>query len=212
MKENNPDRQPLKIIATKVPEDSYDLLRRLCEKQGINPYTLVQWMANVFIRFGDDLHNLDGRLCKAIRLFEEPKSWGDTYNIFRNSPSECRGAVYLLGNPGCGKPGAAFVGPDFCGDRECTYNARDILEMVFETTFPSAYAKVRRAGVEMGTSSVIETVCELIDEHTGGRDLDEIRRMFEDNRRHEDHRKTGADATAENDTPYKSHRRNATAP
>ena len=76
------EKKQLKIIATKVPEDSYNLLKSLCDRNGINAYTLIQWMANVFVRFSDDMHNLDDRLCKAIRLFEDPSVWGDSFNIF----------------------------------------------------------------------------------------------------------------------------------
>ena len=131
------EKKQLKIIATKVPEDSYNLLKSLCDRNGINAYTLIQWMANVFVRFSDDMHNLDDRLCKAIRLFEDPSVWGDSFNIFRNSDTIVEGAVYITKSKDSSNAGSVFVGRDFFGNRECTYNSRDILEMIFENTFPT---------------------------------------------------------------------------
>lgn len=200
------EKKQLKIIATKVPEDSYNLLKSLCDRNGINAYTLIQWMANVFVRFSDDMHNLDDRLCKAIRLFEDPSVWGDSFNIFRNSDTIVEGAVYITKSKDSSNAGSVFVGRDFFGKRECTYNSRDILEMIFENTFPTMYRKVRAAGVELGTTSVIETVSELIDRYSDGSDIDDIRQMFEDNRRHENNRKSGND-TSDNATAYVTHQR-----
>ncbi|MCQ8126789.1 hypothetical protein NP566_23790 [Vibrio parahaemolyticus] len=68
------------------------------------------------------------------------------------------------------------------------------------------YRKVRAAGVELGTTSVIETVSELIDRYSDGSDIDDIRQMFEDNRRHENNRKSGND-TSDNVTAYVTHQR-----
>ena len=200
------EKKQLKIIATKVPEDSYNLLKSLCDRNGINAYTLIQWMANVFVRFSDDMHNLDDRLCKAIRLFEDPSVWGDSFNIFRNADTIVEGAVYITKSKDSSNAGSVFVGRDFFKSLEFTYNSRNLLVMIFEHPFPTMYRKVRAAGVELGTTSVIETVSELIDRYSDGSDIDDIRQMFEDNRRHENNRKSGND-TSDNATAYVTHQR-----
>ena len=86
------------------------------------------------------------------------------------------------------------VGEDLCGMREVDYNIQRQFEQIAEALLPDAYyRKLRLLGVEYDTNSLYETLLAIIDDHIIDQDVDELNRLFSDNRRSEYGRRTDTD-------------------
>ena len=74
------DKKEWVQIATKLSPEAYGKLRELCAKKQMKPYTMLQNMCDVVIRYMDDRHNLSPAIEEAMRIFEHLEGWQNCFN------------------------------------------------------------------------------------------------------------------------------------
>ena len=169
-----------KTISTRIPSEYNDIFCKICEQRGISPSMAIRWMVNIFVRYTDGTHNLDGKLQKAIGVFEDADYWTGPNNILLSESVSVDKAVYVLKNKRGERKGSALIVKGRNGEKQASYNSREILEMIAESAFPSTYRRLRRIGVELGTTCAIETIRELIDIYGRSDGRENIATLFDE--------------------------------
>ena len=52
------NKEPYELLQTKVSPEFKRIFTTICEKKGLTTYTVMQMMADTFVRYTDDRHNL----------------------------------------------------------------------------------------------------------------------------------------------------------
>lgn len=176
-----------KNIGTKVNPWTYNQLMKLAKKKNLTVYELLQMVVDTLVRYMSEDTNLTPEMEEAMTCFEHMKGWEDTFNLAEvGSKGEIKEATYYLGNNNKkGLRGVHIKNMDFFGEWQMTVNIQQIVEKTLNTLIPEMYQKLRLVGVEIGSSSVIETMHWLIHERLKEADLEAMRKEFEDANREE---------------------------
>lgn len=182
MAENN---ENYKVIGTKVSPEFYQKFRRICHKVGMKVYDVLQYTAETFVRYTDDRHNLSPEMERLIRIFEQPDSWRNVFNLAdpTDVEKEIGEAIYFLSAKGKKGARAILVRRPFMGQWSETVNVQFILERVIEVLLPERYRQLRAMAVELDCNSLLDLLDHLIDVNKKGSDLESIRKIFEDSQR-----------------------------
>ena len=154
-------------IATKVPIWIADLLTILAKQRGMEVYELLQLLVNGFItaaknegpmtpetRLLLDSLNLDVAFCKAFN-FASPTARNEIAQI-----------ILVLQQQGKHGFGLVMIDKPFMGDAKTTYCVDDILERITEVSMRGLYKMLRQIGVEIGSTSLRETLTVMCDAQT----------------------------------------------
>ena len=173
------------MLQTKVTQEVYQRLETIGKRYGFSIFKSLRMLAECLIRFSDDQHNLSEELTRIIRMFENIPGWrksicladdGQEFGIVE--------AFYVIRAKG--KEGYRLVyveRPMMEGDDKwkATYNVQQILERFIEVMNPSLYRHLRLLAVDMGTTSMLDTIQRIADEQMENPDEIELRRQFEAN-------------------------------
>ena len=190
METNTPNKEPYELLQTKVSPEFKRIFTALCQKKGLSTYTVMQMMADTFVRYTDDRHNLSPEMSQLMTIFEHMIGWGNALNLADHTATkEIEEAVYVITaehRKGCR---CVLVERPFFGDWSETANVQTILERLFERLCPEIYRRLRALAVDMECSSILELINLMLDAHTIEQLNAEYRQPFEDARRHDFGRK-----------------------
>ena len=173
-------------LQTKVTPEIYAMLQTIGNKFGFTIYHCLRMLVEILVRLGDDQHNLHEDLMRAIRQFENIPGWANS--ICLADPDQEIGiveAIYIM--RARGKEGyrmclveRPMLDNDSAG-WSVTYNVQRILERFIEVMNPSLYKHLRLLAVELGTTSMLDTIQRIADEFMENPDEIELRLQFEQN-------------------------------
>ena len=173
-------------IATKVSPDFKARFVAICKRKGINTYKAIQMMADTFVRYTDDRHNLTAEMEQAMALFEHLDGWDNALNFAdHTAKKQIDEAIYLLAAEGKRGSRAVLVRRPYMGQWTETANIQQILERIIEVLAPERYRRLRGLAVDMGCRSILELLDTMIANHTAEAQAEDFRREFEDCNRHD---------------------------
>ena len=169
-------------ITTKLSPEAYKRLRELCAKKQMKPYTMLQNMCDVVIRYMDDKHNLSPAIEEMMRIFEHMEGWQNCFNWgdYQANP-EVGEATYFLQNPG--QPGirAVHVTKPFCGQWSEDRNIQHIVERMICLLLPNRYKQLRQMAVDLNCTNLLELLDKICGDHVKEEDAKALRAPFENN-------------------------------
>ena len=169
-------------ITTKLSPEAYKRLRELCAKKQMKPYTMLQNMCDVVIRYMDDKHNLSPAIEEMMRIFEHMEGWHNCFNWgdYQANP-EVGEATYFLQNPG--QPGirAVHVTKPFCGQWSEDRNIQHIVERMICLLLPNRYKQLRQMAVDLNCTNLLELLDKICGDHVKEEDAKALRAPFENN-------------------------------
>lgn len=173
-----------KGLGTKVSPEFHKLFRRICHKKGLKTYEAIQMMAEAFVRYTDDQHNLSEEMERLMMLFEHMRGWRNAFNLADATPDkDITEAIYMLTAKGKKGARAVMVHRPYMGDWTETVNVQVILERVIEVLMPERYSRLRSLAIDFECNSIIELLDVLLTRHSHEADEAEFRKDFEDCRR-----------------------------
>ena len=180
------DQRLMMQFSTRVTPEIGAQLLSICKQFGFSVFFCLQKLVEVMVRMKDDQHNLSPELMRIIRQFENIPGWskaicmadgGQEFGIVE--------AIYIMraqGREGCRL--CWVERPMMDGDEygwSATYNVQYILERFIEVMNPSLYRHLRLLAVDMGTTSMLDTIQRIADEYMENPDEIELRKQFEAN-------------------------------
>lgn len=170
-----------KVISTKVSEDKFEMLHLLADKKGMTVYEMFQMVADTFIRYMSDRHNLSPDMEKAMSLFEHLVGWKGALNhADPTAEMTISEATYYMTDPKKKGVRAVHVNRPFFGEWSQSLNIVEIVERTIEMLMPERYRRLRLLAIEMDCKSMVEVLDHLLDlqdmEHVNA----ELRKDFED--------------------------------
>lgn len=177
-------------LQTKVTPEIYAMLQTIGNKFGFTIYHSLRMLVEIMVRLGDDQHNLSENFMRAIRQFENIPGWANS--ICLADPDQEIGiveAIYIMRAKGKEGHRLCLVErPMMDNDAtgwSVTYNVQRILERFIEVLNPSLYKHLRSLAVELGTTSMLDTIQRIADEFMENPDEIELRLQFEQNDWHQ---------------------------
>lgn len=169
-------------ITTKLSPEAYKRLRELCAKKQMKPYTMLQNMCDVVIRYMDDKHNLSPAIEEMMRIFEHMEGWHNCFNWgdYQAKP-EVGEATYFLQNPGQPGTRAVHVTKPFCGQWTEDRNIQHIVERTICLLLPNRYKQLRQMAVDLNCTNLLELLDKICMEHVKEEDAKALRAPFENN-------------------------------
>ena len=197
----NNEQDNVKVLATKVSVPVWRRFKRVLVKKGITAYYAIQNFIDVFIRFGDDRHNLTPEMEALMSLFEHADGWQSNFNLADpDANPEIAEATYYLRDKEKKGVRVVHVELPFFGQWTQTWNVQQILEKFLCLTFPQLYMRLRALAVLKECNSILELLINLVNEGESEEDKKEFLKPFEDAERSEWGR-------TPNTQPYKIHHR-----
>ena len=197
----NEGQDNIKVVGTKVSIPTWRRFARILSKVGMTSYEAIQTFIDVFIRFGDDKHNLTPEMELMMSTFETQDRWGDTFNLADPSAHpDISEATYYLRDTDKKGVRVVHVERPFFGNWSETWNVKHILEKFLCLTFPQLYNRLRFLAVCRECKSILELLYSIVSELEAEENKAEFRKPFEDAERSEWGRKP-------NTQSYKIHHR-----
>ena len=197
----NEEQENIKLVATKVSLPIWRRFQRVLSKVGMTSYEAVQNFIDVFIRFGDDRHNLTPDMELLMSSFEKQERWGETFNLADpTAQPDISEATYYLRDKEKKGVRVCHVERPFFGNWSETWNVKQILEKFLCLTFPKLYSRLRAIAVARECMSILELLYKVVGEMEEEENKKEFRRPFEDAERSEW-------GKTPNTQPYKIHHR-----
>ena len=176
------EKKDMVPVGTKVSPEAKALFHLTCDDLGVSEYDALQMFIDVFIRMRSNKQDMSPELEQLINLFD-PKAWKDGIRLtdpVRNM--KIAEAIYLLTEQGRnGERGVMVQGAHNDMWRKETYNIQEIVERFVCMLLPNIYRVLRMMGSDMGTNSIYETLCRIVDEYKTDPIAEEIRILFSDN-------------------------------
>lgn len=195
-----------KMVATKISIPAWRLFIRILHRVGLTAYDALQNFIDVFIRYGDDKHNLSSEMEVLMSAFEGCKDWDKQFNIADpTTKPEITEAMYFLRDKE--KKGVRVLHverPWLEGDSrtwKSTWNVQQILEKFLCLTFPGLYRRLQSMSVHRDCNSILELLFQVLTELESEESKKELRKPFEDASRSDWNRRQPGDIQ------YKIHHR-----
>lgn len=184
----NEGRESMHLVTRVSPEIGARMLA-ICDQYGFSVFHCLRMLAEVMVRMGDDRHNLTPELMRIIRQFENIPGWSKSICLADDKQEiGIVEAIYII--RANGKEGYRLCWverPMMNSDANgwsATYNVQRILERFIEVMNPSLYRHLRLLAVDMGTTSILDTIQRIADEFMENPDEIELRKQFEANDYH----------------------------
>ena len=176
----------LKIVGTKLSIPAWRRFKRALDKVGITAYSAFQNFADVFVRYGDDRHNLTPEMESLMSTFEHCEGWDKNFNLADpEADPEIAEATYYLRDKNKKGVRVVHVELPFFGNWTQTFNVKQILEKFLCLTFPQLYMRLRELAFLQDCTSILELLINIVNERESEEDKLEFRRAFEDAERSE---------------------------
>lgn len=199
--QDNEQQDNVKVVGTKLSIPTWRRFAKILRKVGMTSYEAFQNFVDVFIRFGDDRHNLTPDMELLMSSFEKQEKWGDTFNLADpTSHPEISEATYYLRDKEKKGVRVVHVERPFFGNWSETWNVKQILEKFLCLTFPRLYSQLRDLAVARECMSILELLYKVAAEMEAEENKKEFLKPFEDAERSEWGR-------TPNTQPYKIHHR-----
>ena len=173
-------------IATKVTPEMHARLQSIMQSRGMTIYDFLQGCCDIIVGYMDANRNLSPEINRMMQIFEGLKDWNDRLSL--TAPDDQRRertiteAFYLIqkhGQKGCVP--VHITGATNSLFRQESYNKPEMLERFIEALFPALYRRLRTIGVEIGTSSITETLLTIVEEYAEDKEMAALRHEFESN-------------------------------
>ena len=182
----NEEQDNIKVIGTKVSVPTWRQFARVLRKVGMSSYEAIQNFVDVFIRFGDDRHNLTPDMEMLMSSFEKQDKWGETFNLADpTAHPDISEATYYLRDKEKKGVRVVHVERPFFGNWNETWNVKQILEKFLCLTFPQLYKRLRFLAVCRECNSILELLYSVVNEIESEENKAEFRKPFEDAERSE---------------------------
>ena len=159
----NNEQDNVKVLATKVSVPVWRRFKRVLVKKGITAYYAIQNFIDVFIRFGDDRHNLTPEMEALMSLFEHADGWQSNFNLADpDANPEIAEATYYLRDKEKKGVRVVHVELPFFGQWTQTWNVQQILEKFLCLTFPQLYMRLRALAVLKECNSILELLISVL--------------------------------------------------
>lgn len=169
------------MVATKISIPAWRLFIRILHRVGLTAYDALQNFIDVFIRYGDDKHNLSSDMEVLMSAFEGCKDWDKQFNIADPTASpEISEATYYLRDKEKKGVRVVHVERPFFGNWTQTFNVQQILEKFLCLTFPQLYRRLRFMAVCRDCESILELLFVVVTELEEEENKRELRKPFED--------------------------------
>lgn len=179
MAQNNEDNYVL--VATKLSPSANARLEMIARRRKMSKYELIQMVCDVLIRYCDKAHNLSREIELVMAVFEHMIGWDSCFNVADPTATpEIVEATYYLTAEGKKGVRAVHVERPFFGEWTQNFNVQEILEKTICLLMPERYKRMRQVAVDMGATSLLQLLDEMIDTYTQAADMDAIREEFED--------------------------------
>ena len=169
-------------VGTKVSPEAKALFHLTCDDLGVSEYDALQMFIDVFIRMRSPKQDTSYELEQLMNLFD-PKAWKD--GIRMTDPvkdMKIAEAIYFLTEQGRqGVRGVHVQGAHNDMWRKESYNIQEIVERFVCMLLPNIYRVLRMISNDMGTNSIYETLCRIVDEYRIDPNAEELRILFADN-------------------------------
>ena len=178
-------KEIVRVLNTKVSEESYFRFQRVAKSNKMEPYGLLQLHVHALLRCSDQSRTLDPQLEKLFSTFDNFEGWNNLTSVAGTGERVVTDAIYFFKEKGKTMKAAMMVVPQFMAQSKGTYNAVEMLEALLAATFPGLLKKLKRVGEQMDTHSTFETLLELTEIYDKEHDPDrrEIMQMFSDTNR-----------------------------
>lgn len=176
------EKKDMKPIGSKASPEAKKLFEQICEDIGCSAYDAFQMFMDVMIQMRSPKQDISPELEQLISLFD-PKTWKDGIRL-TDPVKDMRitEAIYFLTEQGRqGARGVHVQGAYNDMWRKQTYNIQEIVERFVCMLLPNIYRVLRMMSTDMGTNSIYETLCRIVDEYKSDPIADEIRILFSDN-------------------------------
>ena len=175
------EQQEHKMVATKISIPAWRSFIRILHRVGLTAYDALQNFIDVFIRYGDDKHNLSSDMEVLMSAFEGCKDWDKQFNIADPTASpEISEATYYLRDREKKGVRVVHVERPFFGQWTQTFNVQQILEKFLCLTFPQLYRRLRFIAVCRDCKSILELLFVVVTELEEEENKRELRKPFED--------------------------------
>ena len=169
-------------VGTKVSPEAKALFHLTCDDLGVSEYDALQMFIDVFIRMRSPKLDTSYELEQLMNLFD-PKTWKDSIRL--TDPLKymyISEAIYFLKEPGRqGARGVLVQGAYNDMWRKESFNIQEIVERFVCMLLPNIYRVLRMISNDMGTNSIYETLCRIVDEYKIDPNAEELRILFADN-------------------------------
>ena len=176
------EKKDMVPVGTKVSPEAKALFHLTCDDLGVSEYDALQMFIDVFIRMRSPKLDTSYELEQLMNLFD-PKTWKDSIRL--TDPLKymyISEAIYFMKEPGRqGARGVHVQGAYNDMWRKETYNIQEIVERFVCMLLPNIYRVLRMISNDMGTNSIYETLCRIVDEYKIDPNAEELRILFADN-------------------------------
>ena len=176
------EKKDMVPVGTKVSPEAKALFHLTCDDLGVSEYDALQMFIDVFIRMRSPKLDTSYELEQLMNLFD-PKAWKDGIRL--TDPvrdMKITEAIYFLTEQGRqGARGVHVQGEYNDMWRKQTYNIQEIVERFVCMMLPNIYRVLRMISNDMGTNSIYETLCRIVDEYKIDPNAEELRILFADN-------------------------------
>ena len=169
-------------VGTKVSPEAKALFHLTCDDLGVSEYDALQMFIDVFIRMRSPKQDTSYELEQLMNLFD-PKAWKDGIRLTDPvKDMKIAEAIYFLTEQGRqGVRGVHVQGAHNDMWRKESYNIKEIVERFVCMLLPNIYRVLRMISNDMGTNSIYETLCRIVDEYKIDPNAEELRILFADN-------------------------------
>ena len=178
-------KEIVRVLNTKVSEDSYFRFQRMAKSHKMEAYGLLQLYVHSSLRCCDRSRVLDPQLEKLFSMFDNFEGWNNLTSVAGTGERVVTDAIYFFREKGKTMKAAMMVVPQFMAQSKGTYNAIEMIDALLSATFPGLLKKLKRVGEQMDCNNTFETLLELTEIYDKEHDPDrrEIMQMFSDTNR-----------------------------
>lgn len=168
-----------RTFSVKVTQEVYDLVNILCEglAHGTNGNDLVKMFIHAFIESAKHDGPLSPDMQMLLNMLKLEPGWNKAFNFADvTALAEIAQVILVLQQKGRKGFGLVMIDKPFCDEAKATYCVDDILERVTEVSMRGLYRMLRQIGIEIGSTSLRETLTIMCDAQTITR-LEEMERQ-----------------------------------
>lgn len=154
-------------VATKVSQETADILNRIAKAKGIEIYELMQLVVQFIVRSTKSDHNLSDEMNRLLVMWHSDPGWKDAYNHCHPTAKKVIDQeVLIMHQEGRKGFGATMINRPIMGKCTQTECVDDIVERVVEVCMPGIYRRLRMLSVDMGCDSISDLLILLTDSAT----------------------------------------------
>ena len=185
MSVKNDELNGFRIVNAKIRLWLYERLMRLLDRRKLNANQFFTNVADCFVRYTDDKHNLKPENEKTMAVFEHGIGWEDNFNLGDPSakPEIVEATYYMVDKNGKKGVRIMHVERPFFGKWTQNFNIIQIFELLFCRAFPQLYKRWRMIAACRNCVNIIEVLTEVVTELEAEEAKKELLEDLQDNDR-----------------------------